>query len=376
MSAEPTDVVIVGAGILGLANAWAASRQGRTVRVIEKSPFAQGASIRNFGMVWPVGQPADRVDLALASRDRWLELVQAGAVEGTRCGSIHLATDDLEATVMREFAASELGARLGATVIDGDEARDRSPAVADSVVAGLWSDAEVGIDSPVAVASLTRWLEAEHDVDFVFGTAAARVEPGLVLTADGTEHRAEIVMGCIGAEPGGPFGEVLLDPGVKRTKLQMLETVPQPDGWRLGPHLASGLTLRHYDSFRVCPSLAELASRIATQTPELDRWGIHVMASQRIDGAVVLGDSHVYGDEIDCFDVAEVDDLIVRELRRIIDLPDWTIRRRWHGVYAKHFEDPVVVRETMPGCHAMVAPGGAGMTLSFGLADRFWDEQR
>jgi phytoene dehydrogenase-like protein len=111
MSAEPTDVVIVGAGILGLANAWAASRQGRTVRVIEKSPFAQGASIRNFGMVWPVGQPADRVDLALASRDRWLELVQAGAVEGTRCGSIHLATDDLEATVMPELSKHVVSSR-------------------------------------------------------------------------------------------------------------------------------------------------------------------------------------------------------------------------------------------------------------------------
>lgn len=376
MPAEPTDVVIVGAGILGLANAWAASRQGRAVRVLEKSPFAQGASIRNFGMVWPIGQPADRLDLALASRDRWLELVQGGVVAGSHCGSIHLAVDELEATVMREFAGSDLGRRLGATVIDGDEARNRSPAASDAVVAGLWSDAEVGVDAPAAVASLTRWLAAEHGVDFRFGTGAARVEPGLVRTADGTEHRAETIVGCIGSELGGPFGEVLLEPGVKRTKLQMLETVPPPGGWRLGPHVASGLTLRHYDSFRVCPSLAELAARIARDTPELDRWGIHVMASQRIDGAVVLGDSHVYGDEIDCFDSVEVEELILRELRRIIDLPDWTIRRRWHGVYAKHSERPALIRETMPGCHAMVAPGGAGMTLSFGLADRFWEERR
>lgn len=376
MSSSPVEVLVVGAGILGLANAWAAARQGRTVRVVERSPFAHGASVRNFGMVWPVGQPADRIDLALASRDRWLELLAAGAVEGTHPGSLHLAADDLEATVMREFASSELGRRLGATVIDGDAARDRSPGVADSVVAALWSDAEVAVDAPAAVAGLTRWLESEHGVEFVFGTAVASVEPGLVRTADGTEHRAEIVIGCIGAELGGPFGEVLLEPGVKRTKLQMLETVPQPDDWRIGPHLASGLTLRHYESFKVCSSLPELAGRIAANTPELDRYGIHVMASQRIDGAVVLGDSHVYGDEIDCFDSAEIDELILRELRRIIELPDWTIRRRWHGVYAKHFEHPVVVRETMPGCHAMVAPGGAGMSLSFGLADRFWEEHR
>ena len=369
---EKIDVVVIGAGIVGLANAWTAARQGRRVRVIEKDPFAAGASIRNFGMIWPIGQSADRIEVALASRDRWLELAAAGALEAPRSGSIHLAVDELEEQVMREFAGTELGRRLDATWVDRDEVRNLSPAVGSAVIGGLHSDAEVAVDATNAIASLTRWLESEHFVEFVFGNQVVAVEPGVVRCIDGSEHRAERIVACIGAETGGPFGEVFKQPGMRRSKLQMLETMPQPNDWQLGAMIASGLSLRHYAAFRECPSLREYSAATTARAPELDRWGIHVMASQRLDGSIVLGDSHLYDEEIEPFDSGLIDECILRELRRIIDLPDWTIRRRWSGIYAKHEDRLALVEEPMPGCHLMVGPGGAGMTLSFGLADRFW----
>ena len=46
--------------------------------VIEKSPRAAGASVRNFGMVWPIGQPAGTMlELSLRSRELWLEILGA-----------------------------------------------------------------------------------------------------------------------------------------------------------------------------------------------------------------------------------------------------------------------------------------------------------
>ena len=62
-----TDVAIVGAGILGLAHAAAAVKRGLRVTVFERSEFAVGASIRNFGQMLVTGQPPGiMLDLALS----------------------------------------------------------------------------------------------------------------------------------------------------------------------------------------------------------------------------------------------------------------------------------------------------------------------
>ena len=44
--------------------------------------------------------------------------------------------------------------------------------------------------------------------------------------------------------------------------------------------MAAGLTLRHYDSFRNCPSLAAVKQRVAGESPWLDHYGIHVLVAQ------------------------------------------------------------------------------------------------
>ena len=73
MNENKFDVAIVGAGIVGLAIAYIAAQKGQKVAVFERHPRAAGASVRNFGLIWPVGQPAGpALDRALRSREVWL----------------------------------------------------------------------------------------------------------------------------------------------------------------------------------------------------------------------------------------------------------------------------------------------------------------
>src|SRR3569832_1646583 len=80
-SVKQFDLAIVGAGILGLAHALAASRLGLRVVVIERDTRANGASIRNFGFVTVSGQERGTIwRRTLRSRDVWLEVANAAGI--------------------------------------------------------------------------------------------------------------------------------------------------------------------------------------------------------------------------------------------------------------------------------------------------------
>jgi glycine/D-amino acid oxidase-like deaminating enzyme len=69
--------IVVGAGIVGLATARALAIKGFKVTVIDKTQEAIGASIRNFGMLWPVGQPDGPLyNRAKRSKEIWIECLQ------------------------------------------------------------------------------------------------------------------------------------------------------------------------------------------------------------------------------------------------------------------------------------------------------------
>jgi len=70
------------------------------------------------------------------------------------------------------------------------------------------------------------------------------------------------------------------------------------------------------------------------------------------------------------FDRSDVDELILSEARTFMKLPSWEIAERWHGVYSLHPKKPFFEAEPATGVRIVTAPGGSGMTLSFGLAAR------
>jgi len=365
------DVAVVGGGIVGLAHAWMAARRGLRVLLTERTSAAQGASARNFGMIWPIGQPAGELHaIALRSREYWRELARAGVLDVQDCGSIHVAHHNDELAVLEEFR--DCGTH-NVRLLTAEEVLRRAPlAHSEGLLGGMFSDTELRVNPRIASARIAAWLTERWGAACCFHTQIIAVEGNQLRATDQRSWQAQRIIICSGSDLQTLFPQVLQRSGLRLCKLQMLKSVAQPPEFRQEVHLASGLTLRHYASFQGCLALQALRARVARDTPELDRYGIHVMISPFPNGEVILGDSHEYGDDVTPFDKAEIDDLMLRELHKVFRLGDWTIQERWHGTYAKHAELPVFEAECGAGVHVFVGTGGAGMTMSFGLAERAW----
>jgi FAD dependent oxidoreductase TIGR03364 len=362
-------VAVIGGGILGLAHAYAAARRGHSVVLCERGRAATGASIRNFGMIWPIGQPSGEMHrMALRSREIWLEVLQAARLPYLPTGSLHVAYHDDEVEVLKEFA--DIAPRSGYECewLDAAGVLERSIAVQpQGLKGGLWSATELTVDPRLVVARLPEYL-TELGVAVHFGNAVTHIELPWIETGAGS-HEADVAIVCSGDDFETLFPDIFRASGLTRCKLQMMRTAPQHVGWALGPALAAGLTLRFYRAFQMCSTLRKLKERVAREKPEYEKYLIHVLVSQTADGAITLGDSHEYDECVDIFDKPEIDELILREAQTFLRLPNFRVAERWHGVYSTHPEKPFFEAEPAERVHIVTAPGGSGMTLSFGLAE-------
>jgi len=371
VSHEKVDVAIVGAGIIGLAHAYVAARSGRKVAVFERSPAAMGASIRNFGMIWPIGQPVGPLrNLALRSREIWLEALREAKLPFLATGSLHVAYREDEAAVGREFSERAPSLGYDCAWLSADETLKRSRAVRrEALLGALWSPTEMTVDPRQVVSSLPEFLGERYGVQFLFNTAVQKVETSR-LQAGGQMWDADAIIVASGDDFQTLFPEYFRQSGITRCKLQMMRTLPQPERWALGPSLAFGLTFKHYATFQVCTSLQALKERIARETPEFEKWGIHVMVSQTARGELTIGDSHEHGLAVDIFDKPAVNRLILDYARQYLRVPTLEIGESWQGVYARHPEHAYVSLAPVEGVRLVVVTSGLGMTMSFGIAEQ------
>ncbi|HEU5115702.1 MAG TPA: TIGR03364 family FAD-dependent oxidoreductase [Isosphaeraceae bacterium] len=371
MTTQMYDDAVVGAGVVGLATAYALAKRGRRVVVFERCARAEGASVRNFGMLWPIGQPGGaRFSLACHSLALWREVLEEANLWHSHGGSLHLAYREDEAAILREYVDLAHHEAQPVAWLKPRETLAKAPRVrSEGLIGGMWSPSETCIDPREVIGSLPAWLTERFGVQFVFGCQVFARENAKIRTSHDT-WQAESLYVCPGADLQTLYPGLFESMGLIRCKLQMMRSEPIGEAERIGPMLAGGLTLRHYPAFERCPSLPALRRRIAEETPEYDHYGIHVLASQNGRGEVVIGDSHEYGDAIEPFDKAEIDALVLDYLSSFLDVPGLRIAQRWHGIYVKHPVEPYVVARPEPSVTVVAGLGGAGMTLSFGLGEQ------
>ncbi len=216
-SERPTDVLVVGGGIIGLAVAWRARQRGLSVCLIERHAIGAGASRVAAGMLAPVSEvefdQARRKTLALAlsSADMWpsfaAELAELAGVDVglRRAGTLMVARDADEARELERQLAFRQSLDVAVSRLLPSQAREREPALAPNVRLALLADGDHSVDPVLAVHALlvacrrsgVEVVEHAGDVAVAVDAEGGRVEG--VRLADGSLRAAGQVVVAMGA---------------------------------------------------------------------------------------------------------------------------------------------------------------------------------
>jgi D-hydroxyproline dehydrogenase subunit beta len=366
-AALSADVVVVGAGIVGLAHAIEAHSRGLSVIVIERDARAVGASVRNFGHVGTTLHRGEAADYAAATRDRWLDLAPKAGFELLETGTVVVARSQAELAVLEEFAGEHPDA---AHLLGSEQVRPLFPPATAEVVGGAHLPQDLRIDPREAIPSLAAWLQSVG-VRFAWNTHVGWVEEGVVHTSHGDFRCARSVYAC-GHNLDRLFPGLAEKHDVQRCLLQMLEVAP-PGDVRIGPAILTGTGMLRYSALAAMPSAGAVQAEISRQQPDLIDRAVNLMLTQRPDGAVVLGDTHYYDRTHEPFDDECTAELLLREGARLLGA-ELTVRRRWRGVYAASPTTDFLIAQPHPGARIVSVTSGIGMTTALGLAPAVLDQ--
>jgi FAD dependent oxidoreductase TIGR03364 len=358
-------IIVVGGGVLGTMHAWMFASRGMRVVQLEHDLEARGATVRNFGLVWVSGRaPGEELDTALRARELWEDIAAAVPGVGFRPdGSVTVAANPPELAVLAEAAGRDDAAPRGLELLDAAGVRRANPALRGTFAGGLLCRNDAVVESRRALVCLREAL-VDRDHRWLPGRTAVQVAPGVVTDSAGEEHRGDLIVACPGANPSGAFAGLVPRAGLRRVRLQMMQTAPL--GERLATAVADGGSLRYYPVFDG-PARASLPP----QEPLAERLRIQLLMAQRAGGELTIGDTHEYDEPFDFALDPEPYALLARRAETLLGRQLPPVRRTWAGVYVEAREPVTCVREeVLPGVVVVTAAGGRGMTLAPAIAER------
>ncbi len=233
-NSDRADVIVVGAGVIGLACAWRAAERGLSVVVLERRRPGGGASNVAAGMLAPVGEATwgeDRLlGLAIGSHRLWPRFASdlAAATGGDpgylELGALHVALDRDEAAELRRRHELMAAHDLGADWLLPSACRELEPGLGP-VAGGVHAAHESAVDPRALNDCLVAALDAVGATVEIAEVTEALIEDGRlagVRTAEGRERRAAAVVLAAGAWSAADWLPPEARPPVRPVKGQIL----------------------------------------------------------------------------------------------------------------------------------------------------------
>ncbi|MFG2288320.1 NAD(P)/FAD-dependent oxidoreductase [Streptomyces sp. NPDC048595] len=156
---DTSDVVVVGAGVVGAACAYYAARSGLSVAVVDRGPVAGGTTGAGEGnLLVSDKEPGPELDLALLSTRLWRELAAElpPEIEYETKGGLVVAADEPGLGPLRAFSAAQSDAGVHRTELPGDRLRDAEPHLAPGLAGGVLYPQDAQVQPALAAAHLLR----------------------------------------------------------------------------------------------------------------------------------------------------------------------------------------------------------------------------
>lgn len=369
-----TDLIIVGAGILGLSAAIQAAEQGLTVKIFEKDAQPIGATRRNFGMVGTstlTHPESEWRKYALDTQQFYQRIQHQYDITFQQRNGLYVVNTALEWQVVNEFAQLAPQFDIPVQLLSATEMAQQYGFLQPQapMLGGLLFAEDYSVEPHLIGQRLLQYaisLGVEIHCNACVVKTISQQTSTIAVLASGQSVQASRILICHGAETDTLYPTVLQELGLKRCTLQMALT--QPLTQQLGVSLYSGLSVSRYPAFEICPSYQEL--RQASQQGFVRDFGIHILIKQNQAGQIILGDSHEYADidEPTQFDQREeINQFIEQYCAEKIGLRLPPIQTRWNGYYLQHPTELACVTEVESGIFLISAIAGKGMTTGAGF---------
>ena len=154
------ELVVVGAGVVGMGVALAAQKKGvKKILIVDRHQACTGASIRNFGFITITGLRQKLMQKrALRSRDIWLDLTKKAKITVNHRGLYLLAQHKESMPVLEEYL--KVDPRNTVRLLSKKEMASQSSLFnQNSICGGLHSTDEVRIEPRLAIPAVAKYLQ-------------------------------------------------------------------------------------------------------------------------------------------------------------------------------------------------------------------------
>jgi FAD dependent oxidoreductase TIGR03364 len=378
MDSNQYDLIVVGAGVLGTFHAYHAAELGKKVLLLEKDAFPVNATVRNFGQIVPSGMANEWFEYGVYSTRLYKKIQSEFDISIRQNGSVYIASDDDEQQLIHELKHQMDERGYEAQLLSKSQCLSKFPALQSNYCKeGLYFPQEVSAEPNSLIYKLLFYATRKFQTlryqpnTSVWGCEVTKGKVN-VTTNKGELYTSEKVIICNGHEFNSLFTSIFRNSGIVVSKLNMMRTIPYPN-IALEGNILTGLTIRRYESFQNCPSYSKIST--PDHLHELKKWGIHILFKKAIDNSIIIGDSHEYApaDQMEKLGFElnqEINNLMLKEAARIVQIPNLQIASTWAGFYAQHPDKDVVEVDIENKIHIRTAIGGKGMTSSAGYAKK------